>query len=66
MSYAVANQSEAYTHCRFGMQAADNIRKGVEEWNPKDDPHAQVCLALARHIPKYVVFPVRFFLLHRG
>ena len=24
------------------LQATDNISKGVEEWNPKDDPHAQV------------------------
>lgn len=24
------------------LQAKDNINKGVEEWNPKDDPHAQV------------------------
>ena len=24
------------------LQATDNICKGVAEWNPKDDPHAQV------------------------
>ena len=26
------------------LQAKDNVNKGVEEWNPKDDPHAQVLL----------------------
>lgn len=24
------------------MQAEDAVQQGVEEWNPKDDPHAQV------------------------
>ena len=26
------------------MQAESTIQKGVEEWNPKEDPHAQVQL----------------------
>ena len=28
------------------MQAESTIQKGVEEWNPKEDPHAQVQLLM--------------------